>query len=250
MCLLLSGACLYDHNRHQYFQPSAEVTDIFYLNLLIQKSMGYNSQAIQDFKRYPSVLPPKVDEWDMLEILPELFKRVNGAYLRQVKSFKLNHKEVVSKNSYIMVRSNLEATLPLSSEVFSPIQHYIYIIPGYDNFSAPTRSMLQEILTCVNVQHYCYNGNCKVTKTSWPMISQQENKAPTKTIAHSPTNKYLLNACSHHSPILHILLSTINFAPVSPQQALPIIQQSAKQWYEEVHRKSESKRRPNLLPSE
>ncbi|KNZ47492.1 hypothetical protein VP01_635g2 [Puccinia sorghi] len=193
MHLLLSGACLYDNNRNQYFQPSTEVTDIFYLNPLIQKSMGYNSQAIKYFKRYPSVLTPKVDEWDMLEIPPELSKRVNGAYLRQVKAVKLNHKEVVSKNSYIM--------------------------------------------------HDCYNGNCKVNETSWPMRPQQENKAPTKKIAHSPTKQYLLNVCSHHSTLLHRIVSNINFAPVSPQQEQPIMQKSANQWYEEVQKKLESKRK-------
>ncbi|KNZ53052.1 uncharacterized protein VP01_335g11 [Puccinia sorghi] len=170
----------------------------FYMIIIDINIFSHLQKSQKYFTLIHLLRSPWVKTHKPFNISRELSKRVNGAYLQQLKAFQINHNEVVSKKSYIMVRLNFQATLPLSTE---------------------------ETLTCVNVQPDCYNGNCKVTKTSWPMRPQQENKAPTKTIAHSPTNQYLLNVCSHHSLLLHRLVSHINFAPVYPQQAQQIIQQ-------------------------
>jgi hypothetical protein len=103
MRLLLAGATLFDHKKSEYFSVSPEVTNIFRDNTLIQKSMGYNHQAINQGPTGPTVLNHKVPEGARQVIPQELSCMLPGVQFRQVISIKINSREVVRQGTYVMV---------------------------------------------------------------------------------------------------------------------------------------------------
>lgn len=103
MRLLMSGAALYDHKTKEHFYASPEVTQFFSDNPLIQKSMGYNYEAINQATRGPSVpfnQVPISDGTNVPENLKRIFPRV---HIHQLEAFNLNAKERVTNGTFVMV---------------------------------------------------------------------------------------------------------------------------------------------------
>ncbi|KAH9459003.1 hypothetical protein Pst134EA_019155 [Puccinia striiformis f. sp. tritici] len=125
MRILQSGTYLKDHDKGHYFQASSEVRSMFDKNPMMQKCMGYNSEAIASRVQYPCLHNHKVHETDLEgtpEDLTNAFRNHDFREFRQVSAVKLNAKETIRKGTFI-VHTNHNGYLLNSFSHHAPDYH-------------------------------------------------------------------------------------------------------------------------------
>lgn len=70
---VLSNAQLYNYKTHMAFHASNQVTEIFWDNFLIQKSMGYNQLMVEPPLMYPTIILLSPGRWYFTNNLQTLF---------------------------------------------------------------------------------------------------------------------------------------------------------------------------------
>ena len=96
-------------------------------------------------------------------------------------------------------------------------------------------------MACLNVQHDCHHGQCKTVQEVLPPEGVREGQAVTMNISHSPTNRYVLNVCSHHAARYHRIISNLSFPQPSHEEVQSVVTPSVDKWAAEEQRKKPRK---------
>ncbi|OAV93398.1 hypothetical protein PTTG_27334 [Puccinia triticina 1-1 BBBD Race 1] len=88
----------------------------------------------------------------------------------------------------------------------------------------------EEVVSCLNLQHNCHNGNCKLTKTRKLRIERNDSEVMALEITHNNEKQFILNSCSLHSVDSHQSTSGLVFKRIEPLQWIDTLHEGLNKW--------------------
>jgi hypothetical protein len=249
-----SGAYLYNHTRNHHFQASNQVTSIFE-NEEIQHSMGYVHSSIHGTGlQYPIISEAKLPNKDKVEIPPEVRDKYPNRHFLQECCIKLDDKRSVRKGYFVQLKN------PRTSNSFIGQVHSIWKVSSnrstiaycmqvnqfelahisdYYHMRTIKRTpnsivcSPQEIIHCLNVQHNCHEGGCKVKLGSRPQGDTHEGNPMRYILDHKSTDSFIINSCSFQAPEAHREISSLELHAVPRPEFEAAIRKGLNKWQSE-----------------
>ncbi|PLW16202.1 hypothetical protein PCASD_18054 [Puccinia coronata f. sp. avenae] len=88
----------------------------------------------------------------------------------------------------------------------------------------------KEVLSSLNLQHNCHNGNCQLTKTRVMRVERQDSQVKAMEVAHEDNKKFILNSCSLQAIKFHRRTSGLKLETVEPLQWLNALHDGLNKW--------------------
>ncbi|KAI7963431.1 hypothetical protein MJO29_003858 [Puccinia striiformis f. sp. tritici] len=101
----------------------------------------------------------------------------------------------------------------------------------------------EEVESCLNLQHNCHDGGCKLTKTRAMRIERNDSDVKALEITHKDDVNFILNSCSLHAIDPHRRTSGLVFRRVEPLQWLDALHEGFNNW------KANKKKGKTVIPS-
>ncbi|KAI9603142.1 hypothetical protein H4Q26_002456 [Puccinia striiformis f. sp. tritici PST-130] len=265
---IFSGSMFYDMMKKNLTKVSSQVTDVFTRNTQIQNVFGYNHSISHPTQTYPSIKKDSVSKFDKLTVPENLKNHYCGYDIHQVSELHLNAKEVLKIKYFILF------DLPSTQEPINPTVGRVNSIWCVKKPSGPSRYIIhasilkkmegvndwyqmaeftvtehslfvnaEEVESCLNLQHNCHDGGCKLTKTRAMRIERNDSDVKALEITHKDDVNFILNSCSLHAIDPHRRTSGLVFRRVEPLQWLDALHEGFNNW------KANKKKGKTVIPS-
>ncbi|KAA1082180.1 hypothetical protein PGTUg99_025472 [Puccinia graminis f. sp. tritici] len=247
--LILSNARLFNWKTSTPFHVSDQITHIFSHNPLIQKSMGYNPEHVSDSNRFPLVMQTPLRKED-LQATPTYFDSFPNSNPIQIASLRLSEKDILQKDFFVLVVPGGHSTNQILGRVESLWQcshthghqyvvkvtmfhkkgtHSFYQMRILENGHTTAFCFVSDIKACLNVQHDCFTGKCRMDKST--INNTTTESCPSQNIIiHSDDQQFILNSASLAAPKSHRQLASLNIAPIQPSSWQTAITHGMKVW--------------------
>ncbi|KAA1124700.1 hypothetical protein PGTUg99_031077 [Puccinia graminis f. sp. tritici] len=205
-------------NMH-HFQPSLNVTEV----KGIQKLMGIDMSSKPI---YPIVIKGEapdqmMDKTPIPTHLKNVYPTAKWKLIRTIKTSKYDsvHQGIFvlikrqDRSPYVAEVSKVWQANSQSSTIFLEVQEYKPV--GLNGTYLMQEYVATNNLMYATAQHNCIEGLCKVITQTLKTEGKQEGTTTRKTIGHTPTNSYILNAFSLRSIQGHRNHSMLPRRPIS-----------------------------------
>ncbi|OAV95271.1 hypothetical protein PTTG_09104 [Puccinia triticina 1-1 BBBD Race 1] len=251
---LVSGGFFYDYKRKVYCSAGVGVVGIFANNRSIQRSMGFNSGALDNSSgSYPSIR-----KWRVLESLKvgtpaELQSFLTGYEITQVHEVSWTCKDVILPGSFVVYKSCGSTN---SAPALGRVDHlwrgrkgrrvvlYLCVaqfdfgeVDGFYNMRTVTRRpggtfiSVANLVAKLNMQHNCHRGECPVCLTKRVRVEQQDTNKFTGEVAHTNEDNYVVNLASLLSTLAHRKFSDIAFEAIPDHGYVEALHEGLAKWH-------------------
>ncbi|WAQ81175.1 hypothetical protein PtA15_1A514 [Puccinia triticina] len=209
-----------------------------------------------------------VSEIDTLAVPQRLQDHYHGHNIQQISEVHLNDKEILKKSYFILFNlpSGQNSNNPTVGRVNSiwcirrpskPCRYILHasILKRMENlnewyqmaeFRVTEQSLFvnaKEVESCLNLQHNCHDGDCKLTKTRKLRIERNDSEVRALETTHQDNKRFILNSCSLHSVNSHQKISGLVFKRIKPLQWIDTLPEGLNKW------KANKKKGKPVIPS-
>ncbi|KAA1076465.1 hypothetical protein PGT21_007921 [Puccinia graminis f. sp. tritici] len=203
----------------RYTTANPAVSTLFGENVMIQKSMDFNSQTTghgeSAASAFPRAIKVKLAAKDKVEVPASLQAHLSGKKLYQVPGVQLDAHRVLKKGQFMLVgrrddSGNISAgciehiwEARRRSQITYWVCYTEFDKAGIDDFYQMrmiTRTSVKkfvhigEVLASMNVQHNCHLGGCPVTYTGIVRIEREESEENNATVSHRDSLNFVVNS--------------------------------------------------------
>ncbi|PLW54463.1 hypothetical protein PCANC_05636 [Puccinia coronata f. sp. avenae] len=252
---ILSGSTFFDTHTKKFTKASSNVTDIFSLNPNIQAVFGYNHSIAKPDQSFPSLKKEKVSKVDTLQVPEHLRNHYFNHDIHQVSELNLNQKEILKKNIFVLFdtpsdQNSGNKTVGRINSIWSiqkpshPCRYMLHtsILKKKTNinqwyqmaeFEVTEHSLFvnaKEVLSSLNLQHNCHDGNCQLTKTRVMRVERHDSQVKAMEVTHEDNKKFILNSCSLRAIESHRRTSGLKLETVEPLQWVNALHDGLNKW--------------------
>ncbi|KAA1138086.1 hypothetical protein PGTUg99_029966 [Puccinia graminis f. sp. tritici] len=249
---LASGGFFFNRLANGYQTASAKVLELFANSPSVQKSMGYNSENLDNpipFK--PTVGGRRIHKAKNVTIPADLATQLPGHTFKQLPGIHITQKDLLRIGSFVLFKSNQGDLLQLGqidhmweARKERRAKFVVCLTPfefgGISKFYNMRETRrggqgrivgIQDVVSTLNVQHDCHKGQCSIELTKQKKLEREAIGRYVGEVTHADNINYIVNLASLSSVDAHRNFSGVPVEAVDCRKQLRGVHEGLTQWH-------------------